>query len=219
LIAIDMPGCGNSDPLPGDAPSIEAYTECVANICDALSIAEVVVYGRGVGASVAIAMKMKYPDVVGRIALHGVMLPDELMRKDLRSRLAPPIILKDDGAHWYDTWLMLRDSLTSWPWYNGTYGGFRGTEEECSPEKLHEWTVEVMKQWSSYQHVINAAINYDATAAISCLGDSLLICEDETHRLSVYDPILRSLAPNAKRLLVSKEIGEFAGDLVPHLLA
>jgi hypothetical protein len=88
--------------------------------------------------------------------------PGAAERAALRRHYAPPIAIDPGGAHWHRTWLMLRDSLVYWPWYNRRRAGLRRVAADFGAERLHAWTFEVMKQHHACQHVIEAALQRDA---------------------------------------------------------
>ena len=217
VIALDLPGCGESDPLPGDAPSIMDYASAVAEVCSQLNISGAGVYGIGFGASVAIALKTRAPDLVERLALRGVLLPGAEERAGLRANYAPAIDIQDNGSHWYDTWMMLRDSLIMWPWYSRSPDARRSIEQDFDEEMLHYWTFEVMKQRESYHHVINAAIDHHASDALAQLSGPILNCADAAHRFAVYNERLRSLIPDADVLTVSTNVDGHANGVTAFL--
>ncbi len=217
VIAMDLPGCGESGPLPGEAPSIMDYADAVAGVCSQLGIESAGVYGIGVGSSVAIALKSRAPDLVFHLALHGVLLPGAQERADLRANYAPAIAIKDNGSHWYDTWMMLRDSLIMWPWYSGESAGRRDVTQDFSGQRLHDWTFEVMKQRESYHHVINAAIDYHAYDALAQVSGPVMTVMDPGHRFAVFDDQLRSLTPDAQTVSVAG--GNHADELAAFLTA
>jgi pimeloyl-ACP methyl ester carboxylesterase len=217
VVALDLPGCGESGPLPGDAPSIMDYASAVADVCGQLGINAAGLYGIGFGASVAIAVKARSPDLVKRLALHGVLLPGAEERAVLRANYAPPIVIQDNGSHWYDTWMMLRDSLIMWPWYTRNADGRRQMEQDFDGDKLHDWTFEVMKQRETYHHVINAAIDYHANDALAQISGPVLNCTDAAHRFAVYDGRLQSLIPDADILTVSTDVNAHANGVVTFL--
>ncbi len=200
VIAMDLPGCGESAPIPGDAPTIMDYADAITDVCGQLGITKAGVYGIGFGSSVAIALKSRAPEFVSRLALHGVLLPGAEERGDLRANYAPPINIKDNGSHWHDTWMMLRDSLIMWPWYSQDSSGRRDVEQDFDGKRLHDWTFEVMKQRESYHHLINAAIDYHAYDALAQISGSVLTCMDPGHRFAVYDDQLKTVTPEAETI-------------------
>lgn len=177
IVAIDLPGCGESVALSADVPPIEAYADCIVGVCDALGLSTVTLHGIGVGASVALATKMRHPTRVGRVTLQNMLPTDPVVRARGRSRIAPKIELRADGAHWYATWLMLRDSLSTSPWLEGSEA-VRQVPRKCHAQSLHEWTHEVMKQWQHYHHIVFAAADSDDRAILATADCSVVLSSE-----------------------------------------
>lgn len=68
MIALDLPGHGESDPAPG-AASIEEYAAVAAEVLGALASGPVIVVGHSLGGSVAIALAARRPDLVRGLVL------------------------------------------------------------------------------------------------------------------------------------------------------
>jgi pimeloyl-ACP methyl ester carboxylesterase len=199
VYALDLPGCGESGPLTGEAPAIDAYVEAVHAVCATLRLEKPAFYGIGFGASVAAEFVARFPERASRLAVNGVLLPDPEERKSLRQNYAPPVTLQPGGGHWYQIWLMVRDSLAYWPWYNRAHAAQRQVESDFGGEAIHNWMFEVVKQFGSYHHVINAAIDADAGAALARVKSPVLVCDDPSHRFSVYAPRLAAALPHAAK--------------------
>ncbi|HKD00079.1 MAG TPA: alpha/beta fold hydrolase [Methylomirabilota bacterium] len=67
MIALDLPGHGQSDPAP--RAGVEAYAGAVADVLAALECGPVVVVGHSLGGSVAIALAARRPDLVRGLVL------------------------------------------------------------------------------------------------------------------------------------------------------
>ncbi|MFF5451613.1 alpha/beta fold hydrolase [Streptomyces sp. NPDC012950] len=92
VIRVDLPGCGQSPPVPSyDVP---AQADRVAAVLDGLGLRAVAVAGHSSGGYVATALAERRPDLVGSLALIGsgpapdALLPQPLL---LRALLAPPL--------------------------------------------------------------------------------------------------------------------------------
>ncbi len=96
-------------------------------------------------------------------------------------------MIEADGAHWYRTWLMLRDSLVWWPWYDRTKSAQRTIPEDFSAVRLHRWTLEVMRRRESYGCLVQAALDHDAPALIDALGAPVCLIAGTVSPLSIYD--------------------------------
>jgi (E)-2-((N-methylformamido)methylene)succinate hydrolase len=88
VIAVDMPGHGDSDPLP-DAPALSAYVAWAARVIVALDAGPVAVAGHSMGALVALGLCVERPDLVRRAALlNGVFRRDAAARDAVLARAA-----------------------------------------------------------------------------------------------------------------------------------
>jgi pimeloyl-ACP methyl ester carboxylesterase len=67
VVAIDLPGHGQSDPWPGDV-TIDMYRDAVRAVCDELHLPRVVLLGHSMGALVAIAAAAAWPKHDDRVA-------------------------------------------------------------------------------------------------------------------------------------------------------
>jgi pimeloyl-ACP methyl ester carboxylesterase len=72
MIAVDMPGHGESEPLLGD-PRLPDYVSWAARVIEALDVAPVAVAGHSMGSLIAAGLAVEHPDLVCRAAvLNGV---------------------------------------------------------------------------------------------------------------------------------------------------
>jgi pimeloyl-ACP methyl ester carboxylesterase len=217
VIAPDLPGGGESEPLPEGGRSLADYAAAVEQVCAQIGIDTATVYGIGFGASVAVEIARAFPALVEGVILRGLLLPEADERRDLLENYAPPIVTVPNGSHWYSTWLMVRDTLIFWPWYRSTGDGLRRVPGDFSADSLHDRTFEVMKQQAAYAHLIHAALDHDAAAALAGVGAKLLLVLDKGTPFSAYDEKLQALTPGAAHIAFAdnaahaKEIAAFTG--------
>ena len=69
VIAWDAPGYGESDPLPGTAPSAADYAAAALGLADALGLARFDLLGHSLGGIIAAALCRHHPGRVGRLIL------------------------------------------------------------------------------------------------------------------------------------------------------
>ena len=69
-VAFDLPGLGNSHPLPEPA-SVDSMAACVADALDALGIKRAHLFGMHTGNKIAAALAADRPDLVDRLILAG----------------------------------------------------------------------------------------------------------------------------------------------------
>jgi pimeloyl-ACP methyl ester carboxylesterase len=181
----DLPGCGESDPLPAGARRLGDYADAVAGLLTARVARPAHVHAIGFGAAVALELNARRPDLVAGLSLTGLLRVTGPARLAMIGRLAPPLALSDDGSHWYRTWLMLRDSLVRWPWYAREPAALRRQTHGLDAEHLHSWTCDVMRQWHAYHHLVDAALEWTPDAAIAAAAGKLTIAADACNAL--YD--------------------------------
>lgn len=191
VIAPDLPGSGESEALEEGA-DLATYGAALWRMCDTLGLVPAVVRGLGFSATLALTMAA---DRAVPVQIDGLCLADAAARADLRAHYAPIITIERDGAHWYRTWLMLRDSLVYWPWYDSRRVALRRTEQDFDAWKLHYWTVEVMKQWSGYHRLIHAILDCDGHAVLARAGDGIeWLAEGTTPVAQAYAAQVRAIS-------------------------
>lgn len=177
VIAPDIPGSGESEGLPEGA-ELGDYAETIWRACDMLGLGSARLEGRGFGASLALEMALARPHACRGLAIDGLFLPDRTERAAMQARYAPPITIEADGAHWYRLWLRLRDSLVYWPWYDTRAAAVRRVEADFDAGGLHDWAVEVMKQWRTAHRFPQAVMRHDAAAGLRALPEPPTILSD-----------------------------------------
>ena len=186
VVAPDLPGCGESDAFEG-VPAVEDFADVLVGVLDTLGIDRATFYGIGVGSSAALAAAVRHPVRIDALAVQGLLLPDVAEREAMRDAYAPPIPIEPDGAHWYRTWLMLRDMRVYWPWYDRRLAALRRVPEDFAARPLHRWTMDVMRARESYAHPVHAALDQDAAAALAAVTVPVLHVIDPLTPLSAHD--------------------------------
>ncbi len=213
----DLPGCGQSDPLPAAVPTLADYAEALATLVRARAGGAVSVYGVGFGAALALELNARHPELVRSLCLTGLLRSDSANRAAWIGRFAPPLSLQPDGSHWYRTWLMLRDSLVHWPWFDRDPVTLRREPAVFDPQQLHAWTRDVMRQWHSYHHLIDAVLAWNPGIALEAARGKLKVGMDPDHALArsdatwVEEERLPSVAldrePHAKAMQLAEWLG------------
>ena len=200
VLAVDLPGCGESDPLPDDARTLADYAAAMRAACRALGVARATVVGVGFGASLAVELAGTDDGLVARLVLHGLLLPTPEERADMMQHFAPPLAVGEYGEHWYRVWLMLRDSLIYFPWYRRTGAALRKIDADFDGVKLHRRTFEVVKKLGAYHHVIEAALGHDLAAALLKIKLPMLALCDRMQPFSAYAAARSRLLPELATL-------------------
>jgi len=105
VIAIDLPGMGASDPLPGDA-SIEGYAAAVLAVADALGLDRFHVCGHHTGGVVAVELAAGTPERVLSLVLSSTPWVDDAARRARRATPPPVDVATHDagGGHLTALW-------------------------------------------------------------------------------------------------------------------
>lgn len=160
VLAPDMPGNGDSDPLPIAAPGIADYAAASIPLLDMLGLDRVHVYGTHTGASIAAELAILAPDRVGRIVMDGLGVFAPAQRDELIERYAQPFRPDLDGAYLMRAFHFLRDQYLFFPWYDRTSKGLRDGASLRPPRELHAWLVEVLKAAETYPRAYRAAFSW-----------------------------------------------------------
>ena len=109
VIAMDTPGYGCSDRVPGQ-PSIADYAGAAVDVLDALGIERVTVVGHHTGAVIAVEIAAAFAPRVDRVILSGPVYTDAAGREEL-GRFFKQWVLAQDGSHLLDKWTRMHQWL------------------------------------------------------------------------------------------------------------
>jgi pimeloyl-ACP methyl ester carboxylesterase len=155
-IAPDLPGLGESHPLP--YPSLGSYVTVLVEMLEQLDCGPVDVFADGLGACFGIALAAHHPDLVRRLALDGLPMVRSRERRLYARHYCPPLAPDRHGTHVLRAWQQLRDTEASWPWFDRSAGAARRHDPDLDPRHLHANLVEVLKQLPSYGDAARAAL-------------------------------------------------------------
>lgn len=119
VIAVDMPGHGDSDPLPGQ-PQLPDYVAWAARVIQALGLGPVSVAGHSMGSLIAGGLAVEHPELVRRAALlNGVHRRSPAARAAVLARAAEIAAgaggIEAPLARWFSPdQADLRDAVAGW---------------------------------------------------------------------------------------------------------
>ena len=175
LVAIDIPGNGDSDALPIDDPSAVDYARAFAEAVDALGFAEIDLYGSHTGSTIALELALARPELVRNLVLEGVALLSADVQEVVLERYTPPLLPSWDGTHLLFSWSYLRELRLFWPWFNKTADGIRTCYLQ-SPEELHRWHLAFLKAGDAYKRSYRAVFTHPTAERLPQLTTRVLIC-------------------------------------------
>ena len=155
-IAPDLPGLGESHPLP--YPSLGSYVTALAELLDSLDCGVVDVFAEGLGTCFAVALAAHHPQRVRRLALDGLPLVRSRERRLYARHYCPPLVPDRYGTHLVRIWQQMRDAEASWPWFDRSAAAVRKHDPELDPGLMQARLVEIMKHLASYGDAARAAL-------------------------------------------------------------
>jgi pimeloyl-ACP methyl ester carboxylesterase len=169
VYAPDVPGSGGSDPSDDEVPDVDALCEALLPCLQVDNRSEWDLYAVGSGAALALALAQP---ANGNVEIRRTILeaPDfysPALTERLLRCLAPPIPITADGSHLQRLWLMLRDELAFWPWFDKTAFRHSSYTDDVDWAALHERAVTLLACLPSYGHLTCAALRDDWEARLS----------------------------------------------------
>ena len=149
-LAFDMPGFGQSDPLPHESPSIEDFADGLRDTLDALGIRRVASYGRHTGASIAVEFAARHPDRCTMALADGYAVFSNPYTDEELDRYLEPIIPVWDGTHLLRLWFRYRDQHAFWPW-NRQDDAHRSDTDIPDASSIHRSVIEMLEAGNGYR--------------------------------------------------------------------
>lgn len=188
-IALDTPGYGNSDPLPGEV-SIDEMAASVVALLDALELPRVHVLGLHTGNKIAAALAARWPDRVGRVVLAGQthsLVVDKAGRdsaiRHLVDHYFPRFGTGADGSHRVRRWLMAHADVQGLWWPQPLLAGCHVTDEDVAIAEA--MVIDHLLGWRSIVSTYEAIFEHDLAAAMRRMSAPTLVLElrpaDEAH--------------------------------------
>ncbi|MFZ5704066.1 MAG: alpha/beta fold hydrolase [Pseudomonadota bacterium] len=153
VIVPDLPGFGDSDPLPSVGATADAVADALAALVDALESDACDVMAIGLAAPIGARMAARWPDRVASLVTWGAPALGEA-----DAALIPEIAFDPvGGSHLHRFWHMLRDGCVQWPWHDARPAAARSVEI-AGADELHRALTGVLKQRIDYGQAIAAAM-------------------------------------------------------------
>lgn len=195
VLAPDLPGCGDSEPLPMPAPTIADFADAMLRVLDARGLEQVDVYGTHSGARIAAHLAVHHPGRVRRVVLDGFGLTP-MTDEAAIARHAPDVLLDTQGAAMIWLWHFVRDQHVFAPWYarDAAHRRPRGLPDA---ETLHARFVETAKAATTWQHLYRAALRYDMAQATPRIAQPLMLLYARDDSVFAQFEAARALLPHA----------------------
>lgn len=117
VIAPDLPGYGQSDPLPITEPDMQFFAAAICEFLDALGLAKVCVYGFHTGAMLAAELAYRHPQRLTAAIIDGLVVLTEQERQGFMAKYFHSMPPQPQGEQMPFYWARIRDQLVFFPWY------------------------------------------------------------------------------------------------------
>jgi pimeloyl-ACP methyl ester carboxylesterase len=196
-LALDLPGHGESDALPGNPQQVAAWADAALRALDTLGIGRVALYGHNGGAAAAVELACRAPARVAALTLDAPIVLDAATRTAFAARYAPDITPTWEGAHLLRAWHHARDQELWFPWFDRSQAAIRRTPPRIDPADLTIRVRESLKQPASYAAAWQAALAFTLADRLRALRLPIaLMCADQ----DVFAPLFgaaRAACPEA----------------------
>ncbi len=200
VIAIDLPGLGDSHSLP-DPMSVPAVAACVADFLAALGVQRVDVFGMHTGNKVAAALAADRPELVDRLVLAGQthsLTPEKDRRNAGLGRFAAHYGEADDSADGLvHAWLRTKLAVDAAWWPDGLLAG---QAEPRLIERAAQTAIDLLRGRQSAASIYRAVFDFDLAEVVARIPARTLVLEfttpEEAH-FGEQGPRLSALMPNA----------------------
>jgi len=158
-IALDTPGFGGSDPLPGDVLTVRDLADATAAAMRALGLPPCRVYGTHTGAAIGVELGLGWPEQVTGMVLEGLPIFTEAEIEAIFGGYFAPMIPDPLGGHLTATWMRFRDQFTWFPWLSRNVIRLNPVDRP-TPEEVEEWVSMFYRSCKTYGAAYKAACYY-----------------------------------------------------------
>jgi pimeloyl-ACP methyl ester carboxylesterase len=165
-IALDTPGFGGSDPLPGDVLTVKDLAQATAAAMAALNLPPARVFGTHTGAAIGAELGAGWPDQVSGLVLEGLPIFTEAEIEVLFDGYFAPMIPSRLGGQLIETWMRFRDQFTWFPWLSRDVRRLNPVDRP-TPEEIDQWVSMFYRSCKTYGPAYKAACYFGHGAYIA----------------------------------------------------
>jgi pimeloyl-ACP methyl ester carboxylesterase len=208
LIALDLPGYGNSSPLAlSTTPAVTHFATSIAEALSALGIERCPVYGFHGSSKLVLQLAITHREKVSVAVLDGLSLPLELPDAEFLQRYLPPFELRDDGSHLVREWSRMLDAQRFYPWF-ARHERARLNAGLPDDAALHAYALDLFNAGAHYASATTAIQRCDALQLIQQVdARTIVLAREDDFLYRALDALPEKLLPNVtvERLRADEE--------------
>ena len=163
-IALDNPGNGWSEALPGPDFETADYVDAIMPALDALGLSDFGLYGFHTGASFACEIALRHPDRVKALVLEGLPIWTADERADMLDHYLPPVEISAGGEHMAWAWARIEEQSWFFPWHRTRHAN----RLQHGPTQLlatHANVMDLIRVGRAYEPPYASAFRFDGRCA------------------------------------------------------
>ncbi|WP_298199436.1 alpha/beta hydrolase [Novosphingobium sp.] len=173
VLVPDLPGFGDSDPLPPGEPAsrLDAAAGALADLVADAAEGPVTIMANELATPVALRLVARHPEGIARLVIDGAPPIDPVAATAFAAGLCPEIVTDTlGGSHLHRLWHLLRDSEVQWPWHDPSPAAARRRPPQIAGDELHQALVGVLKQPQAWGQAAAAGLASDWFADTGRIG-------------------------------------------------
>lgn len=173
VLAVDTPGYGGSDALPGfaapgDDGQLGDYVPAMHALLQDIAGHRWHMYGSATGAQLAIALALRHPASVAHLLLDNAAHFDDEERAHLLVHYFPDLTPTSDGSHLQRVWTMAAQMLQFFPWFENNEA-HRVSTRVPSLAEVHAGALELLAAGPNYARAYRAAFLHERAEHVQAL--------------------------------------------------
>ncbi|MDT7836961.1 alpha/beta hydrolase [Aquabacterium sp. OR-4] len=205
VIAPDMPGNGDSEPLPMAQPQLADYVDQMVELLDRLGLAQVDFCGQHTGAHIGCELALRHPARVRRLMLDGIALFEPALLAQMVAGYAPPVAPDEFGGHLAWAWHFVDGLYLHFP-YHLRDPAHRLHRSAVPPAAVrHALVVDLLKALPSYHLAYQAVYAHPTAERLALLRHPTLLMAADGDPLGVYLDAAAALVPGSRQARMARE--------------
>lgn len=216
VVAIDLPGHGESDALLGGAKvTVEAYASHVLAALKSLGIQDFDFVGTWGGGLVGLELALAAPKRVKRLVMADMLYFDAALRTELRAKYTPDIQPNWFGGHLLEAWHLMRDQGLFWPWYDRSTRGIIRKQAHVDPALVHARVLELFRSDGMWRKAYQAHFSYPLKQRLAkSTVPMAFVAPGWDPQLEVTQQAAKDF-PHAPFMLMPDDVSHWATTLLP----